>query len=209
MIECDRAFTRSDALAKHMRTVHETEALRPSDPIPKSMQPSGKNSRVKGAGKAQQAPADEQHAPNGLANGIDVAGWTASFPLELGFTAEEEAKGSRELFRLLRRQVHWAEEEGELLKRQCDALEELRKKEWLEKEVLLEQVICTEVDWHERRKEVLAGLAKLPSAEEIKAAAAAMSPHESAQSSNSKSANGQPVENDKDAAATLASLSQA
>ena len=35
-LECDRSFTRSDALAKHMRTVHETEALRPSDPIPKS-----------------------------------------------------------------------------------------------------------------------------------------------------------------------------
>jgi len=33
--ECDRSFTRSDALAKHMRTVHETEALRPSDPVPK------------------------------------------------------------------------------------------------------------------------------------------------------------------------------
>ncbi len=37
-LECDRSFTRSDALAKHMRTVHETEALRPSDPVPKSMQ---------------------------------------------------------------------------------------------------------------------------------------------------------------------------
>jgi hypothetical protein len=33
--ECDRSFTRSDALAKHMRTVHETEALRPSDPVPR------------------------------------------------------------------------------------------------------------------------------------------------------------------------------
>ncbi|KAI9652915.1 MAG: hypothetical protein M1821_007762 [Bathelium mastoideum] len=33
--ECDRSFTRSDALAKHMRTVHETEPPRPSDPIPK------------------------------------------------------------------------------------------------------------------------------------------------------------------------------
>ncbi|KAK5947122.1 hypothetical protein PMZ80_001269 [Knufia obscura] len=33
--ECDRSFTRSDALAKHMRTVHETEQLRPSDPVPK------------------------------------------------------------------------------------------------------------------------------------------------------------------------------
>ncbi|ODQ65663.1 hypothetical protein NADFUDRAFT_50946 [Nadsonia fulvescens var. elongata DSM 6958] len=29
--ECDRDFTRSDALAKHMRTVHETETLKPSD----------------------------------------------------------------------------------------------------------------------------------------------------------------------------------
>ena len=38
MVECDRSFTRSDALAKHMRTVHETEALRPSDPVPKSHQ---------------------------------------------------------------------------------------------------------------------------------------------------------------------------
>ena len=41
LVECDRSFTRSDALAKHMRTVHETEALRPSDPVPKSMQPGG------------------------------------------------------------------------------------------------------------------------------------------------------------------------
>ena len=38
VVECDRSFTRSDALAKHMRTVHETEALRPSDPVPKSHQ---------------------------------------------------------------------------------------------------------------------------------------------------------------------------
>jgi hypothetical protein len=35
-VECDRSFTRSDALTKYMRTVHETEALRPSDPVPKS-----------------------------------------------------------------------------------------------------------------------------------------------------------------------------
>lgn len=49
MIECDRAFTRSDALAKHMRTVHETEALRPSDPVPKhhSSFPANKLQRVR------------------------------------------------------------------------------------------------------------------------------------------------------------------
>lgn len=34
--ECDKSFTRSDALAKHMRTVHETDPLRPSDPIPRT-----------------------------------------------------------------------------------------------------------------------------------------------------------------------------
>lgn len=174
------------------------------------MQPSGKNPRGKAGGKHQQAPAEEQHTPNGvIPSTTDVAEWTASFPLELGFTAEEDANGSKELFRLLRRQVHWAEEEGELLKSQCNALEELRKKEWIEKEVLLEQVIHSEVDWHDRRKEVLAGLAKLPSPEEIKAAATAMSPNESAQSAHSKSANGQPAENDADAATTLASLAQA
>jgi hypothetical protein len=208
VIECDRAFTRSDALAKHMRTVHETEALRPSDPIPKGMQPAGKQSRIKTAGKSPQPPADG-HAQNGTANGGDVPGWTSSFPVELGFTAEEEARGSEELWRLLRRQIHWAEEEGELLKRQSEALEELRKKEWTEKEVLLDQVIRGEVDWHDRRKEVLAGLAMLPSAEEIKAAAASLSPGGSAQSPNSKSVNDQPVAPEKDAAAALASLSQA
>ncbi|EON67431.1 hypothetical protein W97_06684 [Coniosporium apollinis CBS 100218] len=47
--ECDRSFTRSDALAKHMRTVHETEALRPSDPVPKhhSSNPTNKTQRLK------------------------------------------------------------------------------------------------------------------------------------------------------------------
>ncbi|KAF1924492.1 uncharacterized protein M421DRAFT_72416 [Didymella exigua CBS 183.55] len=47
--ECDRSFTRSDALAKHMRTVHETEALRPSDPVPKhhSSNPLNKFQRIK------------------------------------------------------------------------------------------------------------------------------------------------------------------
>jgi hypothetical protein len=153
-IECDRAFTRSDALAKHMRTVHETEALRPSDPIPKSMQPMIK-SRLKLSGKTEQPHNGVPHPLNGVTNGNDTPVWTSSYPAELGFTAEEEARGSKELYRLLRRQVHWAEEEGELLKRQCEHLEEMRKKEWLDKEVLLDQVIRNEISWNERRQEVL------------------------------------------------------
>jgi hypothetical protein len=138
-----------------MRTVHETEALRPSDPIPKSMQPMIKSSRLKLSVKPQQSQDGLPHPLNGTTNGNDPPGWTSSYPAELGFTAEEEARGSKELWRLLRRQVHWAEEEGELLKKQCEDLEILRRKEWLDKEVLLDQVIRNEVSWHERREEVL------------------------------------------------------
>lgn len=201
-----------------MRTVHETEALRPSDPIPKGMQPSNRNLALKSAAKHSHAPSDEQYAPNGIANGNDVSGWTSSYPAELGFTAEEEASDPQELFRSLRRQVQWAEEEGVLLKKQSDAMEEFRKNEWREKEVLLDQVIRSEADWYERRQEVLAGLANLPSAEAIKAAAAmsAASRQGSIESPtrqpvDSNPANDQPVaqERDADAAAALASLSQA
>jgi hypothetical protein len=137
-----------------MRTVHETEALRPSDPIPKSMQPMLKH-RLKLSVKPQVTQNGVPHPLNGVTNGNDPPGWTSSYPAELGLTAEEEARGPKELYRLLRRQLHWAEEEGELLKRQCEQLEELRKKEWLDKEVLLDQVIRNEISWSERRQEVL------------------------------------------------------
>jgi len=205
--ECDRAFTRSDALAKHMRTVHETEALRPSDPIPKSMQPTAKSSRLKLVLKQAQANSEAQQnggTTNGSTNGTDANGFTSSYPVELGFTAEEESRGSKELWRLLRRQVHWAEEEAEALKRECEVMEEIRKKEWLEKEVLLDQAIKNEISWHERRKEVLSGVAKIPTAEEIKAAAAAMG-----ENSGGPGDGDEPAAESTDAAATLAALHEA
>merc|ERR1712093_244580 len=115
--EYDRAFTRSDALAKHHRTVHETEALRPSDPIPKSMSAAHKNQRLKLNVKAEQP---EGHLPgpahvNGTTNGhgpLGHPGWTSSYPVQLGFTAEEEARGPKELFFLLRNEIEWAQEES-------------------------------------------------------------------------------------------------
>ena len=122
------------------------------------MQPMLKSSRLKLSIKPQQSQNGVPHPVNGITNGNDPPGWTSSYPAELGFTAEEEARGSKELWRLLRKQVHWGEEEGELLKRQCEELEELRKKEWYDKEVLLDQVIQSEVIWNERRQEVLRGL---------------------------------------------------
>jgi len=201
--ECDRAFTRSDALAKHMRTVHETEALRPSDPIPKSMQPASKASRLKLILKPQlsSTEGDVEAFDNGIMNGDDSF---TPFPAELGFTPENEARGAKELWRLLRRQVHWAEEEAESLKRECEVMEEIRRKEWTEKEVLLDQVINSEISWHKQRQEVLAGLVRVPTADEIRAAAASLG-----EMPEGVSAKEQPIEDQREAAAVLASLHEA
>jgi len=124
--------------------------------------------------KQSTSLADENQPLNGVSNGTEVPEWTSSFPGELGFTAEEEARGSKELYRLLRRQVHWAEEEAVLLKQQCEAIESVRYQEWVEKEVLLNQVIRTELSWNQRKLEVLAGTANLPSGDALRAAAAAV-----------------------------------
>ncbi|KAI9644935.1 hypothetical protein NHQ30_006969 [Ciborinia camelliae] len=160
--ECDRSFTRSDALAKHMRTVHETEALRPSDPIPKHMQDISRPGHRQPKVLMKPFPGTSPVAGAQISPKVDPANLASSYPPELGITLEEEAKGPVELWKLLRKQIQWAEEEGEALRKQCELMEELRKKEWMEKEVLLDRVIEKESDWNERRKVVLAGLAKLP-----------------------------------------------
>ncbi|KAL5114676.1 hypothetical protein ACEQ8H_007409 [Pleosporales sp. CAS-2024a] len=68
--ECDRSFTRSDALAKHMRTVHETEALRPSDPVPKhhSSNPSNNKQRIRLILNANEKKAAKDSAPGSPAS---------------------------------------------------------------------------------------------------------------------------------------------
>ncbi|KAH6718997.1 hypothetical protein BKA61DRAFT_266809 [Leptodontidium sp. MPI-SDFR-AT-0119] len=215
--ECDRAFTRSDALAKHHRTVHETEALRPSDPIPKSMSAAHRNQRLKPNIKEVQ-PEGRLPGPayaNGTTNGhgpLGPPGWTSSYPVELAFTAEEEARGSKNLFFLLRKQIEWAEEEGEALKKQAEIMEELRRKEWQEKEILLSQTMDSEASWHERRRLVLEGAVNLPTSEAIKIAAlqagssAGSPPGMIAPSSPSPMIRS--VENTRDAAEVLAGMRQ-
>ena len=187
-----------------MRTVHETEALRPSDPIPKSMQSVNKSSRVKLVVKTAQSTSGRNLGTDSSATG-KLNGDESSYPDELGFTAEEEAMGSLELWRLLRRQLHWAEEEADALKRECEVIEEIRKKEWLEKEILLDQVIKNEISWHERRQEVLGGVSRIPTAEEIRAAAA----EEIKAKAANVGAKIQLKEDPREAAAVLASLHQA
>ncbi|KAK3905799.1 hypothetical protein C8A05DRAFT_12412 [Staphylotrichum tortipilum] len=161
--ECDRAFTRSDALAKHMRTVHETEALRPSDPVPKSMQAAagaGKTKNLKIIIKTPQSHSASGHDDGGddASAGDDSSGdMFTPLTADQGFSADELGMQLSRLTSLCRLQVRWAEEEGERLRAECRQWEELYKREWLEKEVLLDQVVRSEQAWHERRQAVLSG----------------------------------------------------
>ncbi|KAJ4297258.1 hypothetical protein N0V88_004176 [Collariella sp. IMI 366227] len=156
--ECDRAFTRSDALAKHMRTVHETEALRPSDPVPKSMQGgSGKTKNLKIIIKTPQSHAAGQDdaIDDGSAGDDSTGDIFTSLSEDQGFSSGELSMPLERLMKLCRLQVKWAEEEGERLKIECKQWEEQYKHEWLEKEVLLDQVVQSEQDWHHRRQAAL------------------------------------------------------
>lgn len=75
------------------------------------------------------------------------------------FATEELTFPVDKLYRKCYWEAKWAEEVGETLKKECREWEELYYKEWLEKEVLLSQVIKSEVDWHDRRQAILSGAA--------------------------------------------------
>ncbi|KAF2690990.1 hypothetical protein K458DRAFT_287341 [Lentithecium fluviatile CBS 122367] len=179
--ECDRSFTRSDALAKHMRTVHETEALRPSDPVPKhhSSNPSNKFQRIKlvlseskraEKGSTPASPsshppnsatvpplsADAEYAHNNVVYMQDLASPNAptmvQFPPDITFTPHELSLPARDLFHLLRRQLQWATQEGEQLRTEAEALEKKRKEEWAAKELLIENVMEAEIATNRRRR---------------------------------------------------------
>ena len=201
-----------------MRTVHETEALRPSDPIPKSMQPLIKSgTRLKLVIKQNQG----QSEPQGLSpvpkpsypefpNPSSTSDIDQLTPLsnEIGFTPDELVYSPKELWRLLRRKLHWAEEESDALRRECEIVEGIRDKEWVEKELLLDQVIKKEVGWHKMREIVLA---TLPSAEELRARALAQVDGTAATAGTSLGVDKKEEkrEDQREAAAVLASLAQA
>lgn len=196
-----------------MRTVHETEALRPSDPVPKSMQPLMKpGTRLKLVIKQQHEYTDGSSLSPGhsrdqtnefMSSTSSEHDHTTNYSSEAILTSSEIALDPRELWRLLRRQVHWAEEESDSLQRECEMIEAIRKKEWAEKEILLEQVMKNETDWHERRQLVLA---TLPSAAELKAQVLSQMEAATAESQETVEA---PKEDQQEAAAVLASLAQA
>lgn len=146
--ECDRCFTRSDALAKHMRTVHETEALRPSDPVPKGHSEAASRatgaSGINGAlkriklivnngdrpksiiGELPPLPTDGIPDEHGEARPVEMDSLPfvvpvsrEYYPADVGEALDDHelALPPSQLYRVLRRQVHWAEQEAAELSR--------------------------------------------------------------------------------------------
>jgi len=62
-------------------------------------------------------------------------------PASLSFTPAEAMLPRQQLFRLLRRQIHWATQEETELAQELDALERQRREEWLAKELVMENLL--------------------------------------------------------------------
>ncbi|KAL7628356.1 hypothetical protein AAE478_002558 [Parahypoxylon ruwenzoriense] len=161
--KCDRAFTRSDALAKHMRTVHETEALRPSDPVPKSMQTQSgpKSGKLKIIIKTPQShAAGQDDAVDDGDAAEDMSDFFTPLTEQQGFSSNELAMDIKILYKMCVANLRWSTRDLDALRRECKEMEEAYRQEWLEKEALLDQVIQIEEDWWQRRELVLRAEAK-------------------------------------------------
>lgn len=158
MVECDRSFTRSDALAKHMRTVHETETLRPSDPIPKSGDTKGR-SKLKIIIKTPQSHGNNDDTPEEMVDGEDPNKEFYTVLSKELFDADDLTYPVDKLYRKCYWESKWAKDVGEALEKECREWEEAYHREWEEKETLLSQVVESESDWHNRRQAILSGSA--------------------------------------------------
>lgn len=210
--ECDRSFTRSDALAKHMRTVHETEALRPSDPVPKGhSEATGRNAggaagsngslkRIKLivnngdrpksiVGELPPLPTDTLLDEHGEPRAIEMD--SVPFPLPVPeryypsdvadiLDDHERSLPPSQLYRLLTREIHWAEHETAELTHDLDELENtaelhnndlatsaqsvfdtkpeaIRHRSWLQIESLLDSILDEHQKQQQQEKDEEAG----------------------------------------------------
>lgn len=72
-------------------------------------------------------------------------------PSELAFTEDEAHMSRKDLFQLLRHQIHWAEKEASGLQKQVRELEKQRKSEWLAKELVFENTLEAEFEKLKRK----------------------------------------------------------
>lgn len=120
----------------------------------------GSNSGAGGSGgdttrDAHLDPSDPAYDPSPASDNIKYipanhpvtgqAGFMITYPPDINFTQFESEIPADQLMRLLRRQIHWATQEGEDLKADIEQLEALRRNEWLKKEVLLEGTMENEL----------------------------------------------------------------
>ncbi|KAL8712353.1 MAG: hypothetical protein Q9220_003504 [cf. Caloplaca sp. 1 TL-2023] len=81
-------------------------------------------------------------------------------PEDLNFIEEELTMPPSQLFRLLRRQVNWAEQEGLALAAENDLLDKKREEEWQRKELVLANLMEAELSWAALNGEDAADIAK-------------------------------------------------
>lgn len=164
-IECDKAFTRSDALAKHMRTVHEPEQIKgeatgPSKKPVKLKITNGTSARLPDDSGPTHDEDGNVVTPSGDNDNIKYIpahhpvtgqpGFMITYPPDINFTSWESSVPANQLMRLLRRQLHWAEQEGAELKKELAELERRRKEEFGLKDILLEGMLEAELSRAER-----------------------------------------------------------
>ena len=124
-----------------MRTVHETEALRPSDQTPRNhSQANSKPQRLKlivnarphnGIGDSLIGEDSIGHSAGGSFTVYNTSnGEQTNLPSDILLNKEELALPPGQLFRLLRRQLHWCKEESGRLKTETQGLESVHKAEW-------------------------------------------------------------------------------
>lgn len=143
-----------------MRSVHEADIVRPSESKPTSGTPASvagtpasklqrirlKLSQPKEVGNEHS---DHPHETTiSVHTGADTDHEETTMPEfgpELDFDDHELAMSSHDLYRVLRRQIHWAEKESAQLRNEWEELRPQREHAWLEKEAIFEDLIHGEL----------------------------------------------------------------
>jgi hypothetical protein len=159
-----------------MRTVHEPEPARGSlhlDPSATAMKkaPKASSAAKLALGAAKTTPQDMSGVPTHDEEGTPIEpshpndnityipahhpitgqpGFMIHYPADIHFTTFESAVEADHLMRMLRRQIAWAEQEADQLKRETEELEKVKREEWMLKEVLLEAVMAAELSRADR-----------------------------------------------------------
>jgi hypothetical protein len=140
-----------------MRSVHELDNLRPTEVKAAAVgsmtgTPASKLQRIrlKLSQPAREPGSETEHLNEPVLTTITAHDDTEEtsipeFGPELGFDDREVTMAPRDLYRLLRRQIFWAEKETAQLKSEWVELRPKREQAWLEKDAVFDDVIEAEL----------------------------------------------------------------